>query len=196
MSASASALTTERSQAFPAIAWATLVAGVLDITSAFVIWAIRGVAPIRGLQGIATGFFGQDSFNRGLTSAALGLAAHFLIVFVAASLFYAASQKLPFLTQHAVASGLAYGVAVYIFMTCVVAPLASIKPRHTVPEVVRSMTIVMLLVGVPIALIVRRYSHPQLRKGAWLPRSFTLSTLPSASAQGLSLSNGNSQPLQ
>jgi len=31
----------------------------------------------------------------------------------------------------------------------------------------------------------------QLLKGALLPRSFTLSTLPSASAQGLSLSNGN-----
>jgi uncharacterized membrane protein len=112
---------------------------------------------MRGLQGIATGLFGQDSFNRGLTSAALGLAAHFLIVFVAASLFYAASRKLRFLTQHAVASGLAYGVAVYVFMTCVVLPVASIRPQHSVPEVMRSMIIVMFLVGLPIALIVRRY---------------------------------------
>jgi hypothetical protein len=138
-----------------------LIAGVLDITSAFVIWASRGVGPIRGLQGIATGLLGQDSLNRGLTSAALGLAVHFLIVFVAASIFYAASRKLRFLTDHAVASGLAYGVAVYLFMTCVVLPLASIKPRHTVPEVMRSMIIVMLLVGLPIALIMRRYSSPQ-----------------------------------
>src|SRR5450631_2724376 len=37
----ASPLTIERSQAFPAIAWATLIAGVLDISSAFVIWTIR-----------------------------------------------------------------------------------------------------------------------------------------------------------
>ncbi len=162
MSASASPQKTERSQAFPAIAWAGLIAGVLDISSAFVIWALRGVGPIRGLQGIATGLFGQDSFNRGLTSAALGLAAHFLIVFVAACLFYAVSRKLRFLTQRAVASGLAYGVAVYVFMTCVVLPLASIKPRHTVPEVMRSMVIVMFLVGLPIALIVRRYSRAPL----------------------------------
>lgn len=162
MGPSASPLTIERSQAFPAIAWATLIAGVLDISSAFVIWTIKGVSPIRGLQGITTGLFGQDSFNRGLISAALGLAAHFLIVFVVASLFYAASRKLRFLTQHAVASGLAYGVAVYVFMTCVVLPVASIRPQHSVPEVMRSMIIVMLLVGLPIALLVRRYSHAPL----------------------------------
>jgi len=153
---------TGRSQALSAIAWATLVAGSLEITSAFILWAWRGIGPIRGLQIIATGLFGQDSFNRGLTSAALDLAAHFLIVFVTASLFYAASRKLHFLTQHAITSGLVYGVAVYLFMTCIVLPLASIKPKHTVPEVVRIMIIVMLLVGLPIALIVRRYSRPQL----------------------------------
>lgn len=147
-----------RSPAVPAIAWATLAAGVLDIASAFVIWGLQGAGPVRVLQGIATGFFGKDSFNRGLTSAALGLGAHFLIVFVAASLFYAASRKLRFLTEHAVVAGLAYGVAIYGFMTCVVLPLASIHPRHSVSEVLRSMIIVMLLVGLPIALIVRRYS--------------------------------------
>jgi hypothetical protein len=159
MGTSGSSTRIGRSHAFPALAWATLIAGVLDISSAFIIWALRGVEPIHGLQGIATGYFGQDSYTRGLTSAALGLATHFLIVFVAASLFYAASRKLRFLTEHAVISGLAYGVAVYIFMTCVVLPLASIHPKHTVLEVARSMTIIMFLVGLPIALIVRRCWH-------------------------------------
>lgn len=159
MGSLASATTTGPSRAFPAVAWATLIAGILDISSAFIIWAWRGVEPIHGLQGIATGYFGQDSYARGLTSAALGLATHFLIVFVAASLFYAASRKILFLTQHAVISGLAYGVAVYAFMTCVVLPLAAIHPKHTVFEVARSMAIIMFLVGLPIALIVRRYSR-------------------------------------
>lgn len=149
------------SQALPAIVWATLVAGALDISSAFIIWGFQGAGPIRVLQGIATGFFGKDSFNRGLTSAAAGLGAHFLIVFVAASLFYMASRKLRFLTENAVFSGLAYGMAVYTFMTCVVLPLASIHPRHSVAEVLRSMIIVMLLVGLPIAHIVRRYSSKE-----------------------------------
>ncbi len=147
-----------RSQPFAAIAWAGLIAGVLDITSAFVIWGLKGISPLRGLQIIATGLLGKDSSNGGLASAALGLAAHFLIAFVAASLFYAASRKLRFLTQHAVASGLAYGVAVYIFMNFVVLPLASINPKHSVSEVARNVIILMLFVGLPIALIVRRYS--------------------------------------
>src|SRR4029079_8211460 len=128
-----------RSQAFQAIGWATLVAGILDISSAFLLWGSRGIGPIRGLQGIATGFFGQDSFRRGLTSAALGLGAHFLIVFVAATLFYLASRKIRFLTRHAIICGLVYGVMVYAFMTCVVLPLAAIHPKHTILEVMRSM---------------------------------------------------------
>ena len=148
-----------RSQAFPAIAWATLIAGILDISSAFILWGLRGISPIRGLQIIAKGFFGEDSFNRGLISASLGLAAHFLIVFVAASLFYIASRKLRFLTQYAIPFGLAYGVAVYTFMTCVVVPLAGFPFKHTPLEVLRSMLIIMFLVGLPIALIVRRYSR-------------------------------------
>src|SRR5262245_872690 len=160
----------ERSLALPAIAWATLVAGILDISSAFLLWGSRGIGPISGLQGIATGFFGQDSFRRGLTSAALGLGAHFLIVFVAATLFYIASRKIRFLTKHAILCGLAYGVMVYVFMTCVVLPLASIHPQHTILEVMRSMIIVMLLVGLPIALVVRHYSFRELStKNSQLP---------------------------
>ena len=160
----------DRSPAFQAITWATLVAGILDISSAFLIWGSRGIGPIRGLQGIATGFFGQDSFRRGLISAALGLGAHFLIVFVAATLFYIASRKIRFLTRHPIICGLAYGVIVYTFMTCVVLPLASIHPQHTILEVMRSMIIVMLLVGLPIALVVRHYSSPALSsKSSQLP---------------------------
>ena len=147
------------SHAFRPVLLATLIAGVLDISSAFVLWAMRNVSPVRGLQGIATGYFGQHSYDLGLTSAILGLATHFLIVFVASVLFYIASRRLRFLTEHPIVIGLIYGVAIYVFMTCVVLPLASIHPRHTVLEVLRSMIIVMVLVGLPIALIVRRYSH-------------------------------------
>ena len=125
---------------------------------------MRGIGPVRGLQIIATGIYGQDSFNRGWASAAVGLAAHFLIVFVAASLFFVASRRLRFLTEHPVISGLAYGVAVYAFMTCAVLPLAGLHPKHSVVEVMRSMIIVMFLVGLPIALIVKRFAGGEFRQ--------------------------------
>src|SRR4029077_19670158 len=44
----------KKSEAFRAILTAGLVVGVLDISSAFVIWWQRGVGARRGLQGIST----------------------------------------------------------------------------------------------------------------------------------------------
>lgn len=152
-----------RSNALRTIAWAGSVAGILDISSAFILWNQRGIGPIRGLQLIATGVLGPASYDHGLTSAALGFAAHFLITFTAATLFYAASRKLLFLTQHAVSCGLAYGVAIYAFMNGVVLPLAAFKPKYTVSSIAIGVLIIMFLVGLPIALIVRRFLSPQLQ---------------------------------
>ena len=66
------------SRAFPAIALAGLIAGILDISSAFVIVVDqrRGFAT-RMLQGIAAGLLGQRSFEGGMATAGLGLALHF-----------------------------------------------------------------------------------------------------------------------
>jgi hypothetical protein len=82
-----SASTSQRSQAFSAIGWAGLVAGVLDINSAFILSYPKGVGPIRVLQGVAAGLVGRESaINGGLATAGLGLAIHFFIAFVVATL--------------------------------------------------------------------------------------------------------------
>src|SRR5437899_11920215 len=112
-----------RSRAFRAIASAGLIAGILDITSAFVIAELKGTGSIRMLQGIASGLLGQQSFEGAMATAGLGLAIHFLIAFTAAAVFYAASRKFSSLTQHAVVSGSLYGIAVYAFMYCIVVRL-------------------------------------------------------------------------
>jgi hypothetical protein len=152
-----------RSQAFRTITSAGLIAGILDITSAFVIAGLKGTGSMRMLQGIASGLLGPRSFEGGLATAGLGLAIHFLIAFTVASIFYAASRKLTFLTQHAVTSGLLYGIAVYIFMYWIVVPLAFAQARHSISRDVTAVIIHMLLIGLPISLIVRCYSRPALR---------------------------------
>jgi hypothetical protein len=149
----------DRSRAFRAIASAGLIAGILDITSAFVIAELKGTGSIRMLQGIASGLVGPRSFERGMATAGLGLAIHFLIAFTAASVFYAASRKLTFLTQHAVTSGLLYGIAVYLSMYWIVVPLAFVNARHSVSRDVTAVIIHMLLIGLPISLIVRWHSR-------------------------------------
>ena len=119
-----------KSWAIPAIAIAGLIAGILDIASAFVIAELKGTGSIRMLQGIASGLLGSQSFEGGMATAGLGLAIHFSIAFTAASVFYVGSRQFSFLTQHAVASGLLYGIAVYVFMywSC-----RSRSLTHTIP---------------------------------------------------------------
>lgn len=163
MSESAPAWTTERSPAFPAITWAGLIAGILDISSAFILSYPKGVSPIRVLQGVAAGLVGRESaINGGLATAGMGLAIHFFIAFVVATLFYVASRKLVFLTRHPVISGLLYGVIVYGFMYWIVMPLAYPVVHPSVSRDVTAVCVHMFLIGLPIALIVHWYSRPQL----------------------------------
>ena len=71
----------EKSRAVPAIATGGLIVGILDITSAFITWWCRGVGPVRGLQGIAAGLLGSQSFQGGVVTAGLGLTIHFFCRF-------------------------------------------------------------------------------------------------------------------
>lgn len=138
---------------------AGLVVGVLDISSAFVIWWQRGVGVRRGLQGIAAGLLGANSFDGGLVTAGLGLALHFFVAFVVVSVFYLASRQIEFLTVHPVVSGVLYGIGVYIVMYWFVLPTAFPTFRHRLWNELLAVAIHISLIGLPCALIVRRYSQ-------------------------------------
>ena len=147
------------SRAFRAILTAGLVVGVLDISSAFVIWWQRGVGARRGLQGIAAGLLGANSFNGGLVTAGLGLLLHFFVAFVVVIVFYLLSRKIEFLTLHAIASGALYGICVYIVMYWFVLPTVFPTFRHRLGNELLAVAIHISLIGLPCALIVRRYSQ-------------------------------------
>jgi uncharacterized membrane protein YagU involved in acid resistance len=152
-----------KSRALPAIASAGLIAGILDITSAFVLAYPKGVGPIRVLQGVAAGLLGRESaIQGGLATAALGLAIHFFIAFVAASVFYLASRKIAWLTRQAVISGFLYGIAIYLVMYWIVMPLAYPVVHPSVSRDVTAVCVHMFLIGLPIALVVRHFSRKQL----------------------------------
>jgi hypothetical protein len=61
----------QESRALPAIFWAGLLCGVMDISAAFINWGVKGVRPARVLRGIASGLLGPKSFNGGIPTAAL-----------------------------------------------------------------------------------------------------------------------------
>jgi hypothetical protein len=100
----------QESRAVPAIFFAGLACGVLDITAAFVTWALQGVGPGRILRGIASALIGPEAFRGGTATAVLGLALHFLIAFSAATVFYIASRNISFMTQRPIFAGVLYGV--------------------------------------------------------------------------------------
>jgi uncharacterized membrane protein YagU involved in acid resistance len=146
------------SGAFPAIFSAGLLAGVLDITAAFITWAPQGVPPVRILQGIASGLLGPQAFREGTAAALLGGALHFLIAFSAAAVFYAASRKIDFMMRRPILSGVLYGVCVYLLMYWVVMPLSRFHPPQTVTRSIIAIVTHMICVGLPISLMVRRFS--------------------------------------
>jgi hypothetical protein len=142
-----------------AVLWAGFACGVLDITAAFVVYGYLGLKPIRLLQGIASGLLGPKSFDGGLNTALLGLLCHFVIAFGAATVYFAASRGIPFLTQNAVVSGALYGVAVYFFMNRIVVPLsAAAKRPFSMKQMIVGVIIHIFCVGLPISLSVRRFS--------------------------------------
>jgi uncharacterized membrane protein YagU involved in acid resistance len=135
-------------------------AGVFDILFAFVFYSLKGSTPLRILRSVASGLLGAEASQGGLGTAALGLVLHFLIAFGAAAVYYAASRALKLLVRRAVVCGLLYGVAVYLFMNFVVLPLSAIpfKPTYPLDVLLIGLAGHMLLIGLPIALAVRRYA--------------------------------------
>lgn len=159
MSADPRAVSMEKPSASRAILWAGLIAGITDISSAVVHTLILGRSPAGMLRGIASGILGPDAGNGGWGTAAFGLAIHFLIAYTATTIFYLASRKLKFMVRQPVVSGFLYGILVYLFMYGVVIPLTFHRNPFTSPTAVAiSVLIHMFFVGLPIALVIRRFS--------------------------------------
>ncbi len=159
MNSTVTAFSAQRSGNGIAVLWAGLTCGVMDITAALVVYgAVYGVPPLQLLQGIASGLLGRQAYRGGIATAALGLLLHFVIAFSAAAVYFLVSRKFAFLIQQAAVSGLLYGVAVYFFMQGVVALSATVKRPFSGQLMLIGVVIHVFCVGLPIALLVRKYS--------------------------------------
>jgi len=141
-----------------------LIAGTFDITYACVFFGLRNhVSPIRILQSVARGALGPSAFQGGLKTAALGLFFHFLIALTAAAVYVFASRALRFMITQAIVCGILYGLCVYLFMYGIIMRVSAIHST-TLPwnypwaVLIPNMLIHMLGIGLPIALVARRYS--------------------------------------
>jgi uncharacterized membrane protein YagU involved in acid resistance len=163
LAAASATLPAERRGGYRAILWGGILAGVFDILFAFIYYGrLYHLTPVDILHSVAAGLVGRDAArNGGLATAALGAVLHFIIAFGAAAAYYIVSRKLGFLVRQAVVCGLLYGIVVYVVMNFVVLPLSASPPRGVPPLASMIVPVVghMLLIGLPIALAVRRYSR-------------------------------------
>jgi hypothetical protein len=136
------------------------IAGSLDLTGAFVTaWLRTGTTPVQILHFVASGLIGAASFTGGAKTAALGAALHYLIATTWTAVYFIASRKIKFLTSQPVVAGLLYGIVVYVFMNFVVLPLSAVQRGNpTLTGRLIGLLVIMFCIGLPIALIVRRFS--------------------------------------
>jgi len=154
------------------ILYAGVVCGVLDITAACIHARVAfGTPPLRLLQGVAGALLGRESYAGGAVTAALGLALHFTMAFTVTVIFYQLSRRFPVLLRCAGPAGLLYGLAVFAVNNFATLPFLSWVRSlylHTPAYWVGSMSwpqavIHMLCVGLPIALVVRRFGPARER---------------------------------
>jgi hypothetical protein len=130
------------------------IAGALDLTQACILfgWDIPLV--------IAGGLLGRQALHGGPATYVLGVLLHFFIAFSVAAIYYAASRRLDFLTEHPLVCGLFYGAAVQEVMNLVVLPLSALHTRgpYKLYDLILGLLVHMVVIGLPIAFSVRRFA--------------------------------------
>ena len=128
------------------------IAGTLDLLQACILfgWNIPLV--------IAGGLLGPDAFHGGVGTYVLGVILHFFIALSAAAVYYGASRKLRFMTEHWIVCGLFFGGAVQEVMNLIVLPLSALHARgpYELHDLILGMLVHILVVGLPVSFSVRR----------------------------------------
>ena len=144
-----------------AILWGGLIAGAIDIGVASITTLMHGGQPMRMLQGIAFALIGPSAFKGGWGTAAVGLACHFAIAFGAAAAYYLVSRFLSVMVREPVVCGLLYGVPVFWITNFIIVPMSKIGRMlpSTPNQMMIGLVVLMVGVGLPIALMTRRYAR-------------------------------------
>jgi hypothetical protein len=133
-----------------------LAVGTLDGLDAALFFGLRGVAPLRVFQSIASGLLGRAAFRGGVAAALLGVLLHFTIAAGVVGVCYALARRWPALARRPLVWGPAYGLLVYAAMEGVVVPLsAAVTGPKPAAVVLNGLLIHALGVGVPSALAAR-----------------------------------------
>jgi hypothetical protein len=137
-----------------------LLDGIAAVTLCFAVSATCTVP--RVFQGIAAGLLGRPSFDGGTATAIAGAGLHLTIATGWATAYSVLARRLPSLqrlvrtTLGVVGVGMAYGAVVWLLMNRVVVPLSRARATPLFTGVWWVLLVIhLLVVGLPIALIIR-----------------------------------------
>ncbi|HKP71104.1 MAG TPA: hypothetical protein VJV05_17585 [Pyrinomonadaceae bacterium] len=138
-----------------------LTVGVLDCIAAMTNAYLRsGVTPDRVWQYVASSVLGQESFNQGATSIAVGLLFHFCVALGVAIGFYILARIVPVIIRYPFIVGPLYGMLVYFAMSYGIVPLTQARQgAFNWYGLLSGLIIHMLFVGLPVALITKRFAR-------------------------------------
>jgi uncharacterized membrane protein YagU involved in acid resistance len=113
------------------------------------------------MQSVARGVLGTASFEGGAATALLGVLLHYTIAVSMAVTYYLVSRRVSALSRRPIASGVAYGVLLYLLMNLVVLPLSAVGMPKFDNVVWVAMSVVMHMVfGLICAFTARRALSP------------------------------------
>jgi len=147
-------MTSETRTALLSIVTGGLIAGVLDLMQAMILFGRK--VPLA----IAAGLLGRSAFHGGPATYALGVALHFFIALSIATFYYAGARHLRFPIDHPLVCGLFFGTAVDTVMNLVVLPLSALHSRgpYRLSDLILGQVVHGIVIGLPIAYCVRWFA--------------------------------------
>lgn len=135
---------------------ATGIAGTLDILAAMIL-SISAGGTVRGmLRSVGSGPF-PAAGEMGMAGAAIGLATHFMLMAIMATVFVLAADRLAALKRQPLIWGTLYGIGIWLVMYFLVLPTRFGAPSpHDPIAIAKQLFCHIVLVGWPIALTARR----------------------------------------
>jgi hypothetical protein len=138
---------------------ATVIAGCLDITAAFIqTYLTKTLTPDVVLKYIASGVFGKDVKSGGVEFILFGLFVHFLISFAIVVTYFIVYPKLRLLHKNIFINSFFVAIIAWAITTRIIIPLSKIQPQpFNFTKALIAIAILYVCIGLPITYLAKQF---------------------------------------
>lgn len=158
-----------RKNILPAILWAGLLAGTLDIVAALIHFYLRtNRDPVFVFQYIASSLFGNKAYSGETSMILAGAILHYLVAYSFTVFFFLIYPRIKLMSASIVITGVIYGLFTWLVMNKLVLPLTKVVlPVKTDPiQMTISILILIGAIGIPLAYLARKFYGPLNKKSS------------------------------